>query len=41
MWLLNIDVAGALPDFVKKEIGNKQTEELDKLIAYIVKNYKA
>ena len=23
VWVLNIDVAGALPDFIKKEIGNK------------------
>ena len=29
VWILNVDVAGALPDFIKKEIGNKQTEGLD------------
>ena len=41
VWILNVDVAGALPDFIKAEIGKKQTEGLDMLIAYIQKNYKA
>ncbi len=35
VWILNVDVAGALPDFIKSEIGKKQTEGLDQLIAYI------
>jgi hypothetical protein len=34
-------VAGSLPDFVKQEIGKKQTEGLDLIIEYCKKNYKA
>ena len=38
--ILNIDVAGSLPDFVKKAIGEAQAKGLDQVVEYIIKNYK-
>ena len=39
--ILEIDVAGSLPDFVKKAIGEAQTKGLDQIVEYVRKNYKA
>ena len=39
--IINIDVAGSLPDFVKKAIGEEQCKGLDKMLEFIKKNYKA
>ena len=41
IWILNIDVAGQLPDFIKKEIGKAQCAGLDNIVEYCKKNYKA
>ena len=41
VFVLHIDVAGSLPDFVKTKIGQAQAEGCDKIIEFIRKNYKA
>ena len=39
--MINIDVGGTLPDFVKKAIGEAQCKGLDDMVNYIKKTYKA
>jgi hypothetical protein len=41
VWVLNVDVAGSLPDLVKKGIGKAQCGGLESIINYCKKNYKA
>ena len=41
VFVLHIDVAGSLPDFIKTEIGKAQSEGCDNIIAFIRNNYKA
>ena len=40
-YILSIDVAGSLPDFVKKAIGEEQTKGLDNIVNFVRANYKA
>ena len=40
-FMVNIDVAGSLPDFVKSKIGEAQAGSCDAIVDYIKKNYKA
>ena len=40
VFVLSIDVAGSLPDFVKKAIGDEQAKSIDKTLDYIKANFK-
>ena len=40
VFIVQIDVAGSLPDFIKQKIGEEQAKGLDKIIAYVKANYK-
>ena len=40
VFVLSIDVAGSLPDFVKKAIGDEQAKSCDKTCEYIKANFK-
>lgn len=38
--VFSIDIAGSVPDFMKKKIAEEQAKEADTIINFINKNYK-